>query len=551
MLQKLQIQNYAIIQQISIQFADHLNVITGETGAGKSILTGALGLVLGQRADSAALMDKTTKCIVEAQFLATPSEALKNFFLENDLDLNDEIILRREIAPTGKSRSFINDTPVNLSQLKEISLLLIDLHQQFDNLELTNIHFHRQVIDAMADHAQLLTQLKINYEKYIQLKLTLQKLKEEQALAEKELSYNQFLYDELEKAGLQENELEELDAEIKLLSNAENIKQQLNQISYELKHSELPLANTLKQMQQKLQTLTEYGSTIQHLHDRMNSMVIELLDIADELETANDAIQYDAERIQIVNDRMEQGYKLLKKHNVQNTSALLQIQQELAGKLEALQNINVQTDAMEAELQQQYDDCMAVSKTITKNREAQIKPFVQKVNKLLTQVGMPNAEIKVEIRETALSVHGNSDVIFLFDANKSGRFEPLQKVASGGELSRVMLSIKYLVAKKLQLPTLIFDEIDSGISGEAARQVGIIMKELAAAHQLISITHQPQIAAKANNHYYVFKDIINNKVATSVRLLNNDERITAIAQMLSGEKPTAAALQNAREMVSN
>lgn len=304
-------------------------------------------------------------------------------------------------------------------------------------------------------------------------------------------------------------------------------------------------------MQQKLHSLTEYGAHIQHLHDRMNSMVIELLDIADELENANEAIHYDAERIQIVNDRIEQGYTLLKKHNVQNTAALLQIQEELARKLENLQSMNLQTGAMDIELQKLYDECMALSKIITQNREAQIKPFVQKVNKLLTQVGMPNAAIKAEINEIPLSVQGNSEVIFLFDANKSGRFEPLQKVASGGELSRVMLSIKYLVAKKLQLPTLIFDEIDSGISGEAARQVGIIMKELAIAHQLISITHQPQIAAKANNHYYVFKDIINNKVATSVRLLNQDERITAIAQMLSGEKPTAAALQNAREMVSN
>lgn len=551
MLQKLQIQNYAIIQQISIHFADHLNVITGETGAGKSILTGALGLVLGQRADSSALMDKSSKCIVEAHFISKPSEPLKNFFLANDLDPGDEIILRREIAPTGKSRSFINDTPVNLSQLKEISLLLIDLHQQFDTLELTNTQFHRQVIDAMADHADLLNRLKVTYEKYTQLKLTLQKLKEEQANAEKELSYNQFLYDELEKAAFKDNELEALDAEMKVLSNAENIKQQLNQISFELKHSDLPLAHTLKQMQQKLHSLTEYGAHIQHLHDRMNSMVIELLDIADELENANEAIHYDAERIQIVNDRIEQGYTLLKKHNVQNTAALLQIQEELARKLENLQSMNLQTGAMDIELQKLYDECMALSKIITQNREAQIKPFVQKVNKLLTQVGMPNAAIKAEINEIPLSVQGNSEVIFLFDANKSGRFEPLQKVASGGELSRVMLSIKYLVAKKLQLPTLIFDEIDSGISGEAARQVGIIMKELAIAHQLISITHQPQIAAKANNHYYVFKDIINNKVATSVRLLNQDERITAIAQMLSGEKPTAAALQNAREMVSN
>jgi DNA repair protein RecN (Recombination protein N) len=550
MLQKLHIQNYAIIDDLVIDFSSSLNIITGETGAGKSILMGALNLVLGQRADSSILQQKEKKCVVEGFFLLKDNESVKSFLAQNELDIDDEILLRREISSSGKSRSFINDTPVNLSQLKELAVLLVDLHQQFDTLELSSETFQRDVLDALADNAILLQNLKTSFSAFSNIKRELETLQLQQANADKELDYNKFQFDELEELDLKENELEDLDAELKLLSNAENIKQQLSAIYFELKESDQPIIQQLKALQNKLSPLIQYHPQIEDLQQRMNSAVLELQDVANELEHVDSSIQYDAQRIQIVNDRLSAGYKLLKKHGVNNTAQLLQIKETLQQKLDDVLNISTTIEKLEKQSAKLFDECTVIAKKISANRNAQIKSFTQNVNKLLAQVGMPNAQIKVQILPIALAANGIDDIDFLFDANKSNRFEPLHKVASGGELSRLMLSVKSLVAQKLQLPTLIFDEIDTGISGEAAKQVGIIMKNLSASHQLIAITHQPQIAARATAHYFVYKEIVNDKIVTSIRLLNNDERITAIAKMLSGEKPTAAALENAREMMN-
>ncbi len=551
MLQKLHIQNYAIIEDLEISFSDGLNIITGETGAGKSILMGALNLILGQRADTSVLQQKDKKCIVEGHFSIKKNEAVRSFFEANELDPEEDILLRREIGANGKSRSFINDTPVNLSQLKELAVLLVDLHQQFDTLELGREDFQRQVMDALADNTALLIKLKEKFAAYSVTKKKLEALKDQQATANKELDYNRYLFAELDELGLQENELENLDAELKLLSNAENIKQQLGAVYFELKNSEQPLVQQLKILQQRLSHLQEFHPAINDLQQRFASTVIELQDVGDELERIDDGIHYDAERIQTLNDRIAAGYKLLKKHNVSATAELLRIKEELEVKLDAVLNLEHEITRLQKEADGLLTESTVIAKEISSRRLAELKPFVQKVNKLLAQVGMPNAQLKVDIQPATLNADGADEINFLFDANKSNRFEPLHKVASGGELSRLMLSVKSLVAKKLQLPTLIFDEIDTGISGEAARQVGIIMKELAAAHQLISITHQPQIAAKATAHYFVYKEIVKDKIATSIRRLSNDERITTIAKMLSGEKPTAAALENAREMVGN
>lgn len=550
MLQKLHIQNYAIIEDLHINFSGNLNVITGETGAGKSILMGALNLILGQRADSSVLQQQGKKCIVEGYFLIKNNSSVKSFFEANDLDFEEEILLRREIASGGKSRGFINDTPVNLSQLKELAVLLVDLHQQFDTLELSSENFQREVLDALANNTAPLQQLKINFSQYINAKKELEAMQLQQANANKELDYNKFLFNELQELSLKENELETLDAEIKLLSNAENIKQQISSIYFELKDSEQPIVQQLKVLQNRLNTLKQYHPQIEELHQRINSSVLELQDVAGELEIIDSTINYDAERIQLVNERLSAGYKLLKKHGVNDTEQLLTIQQQLQQKLDAVLNISASIEKLEKQTSKLFAECTVTAKIVSANRAAQIKPFTQNVNKLLAQVGMPNAQIKVQLQAVSLNAYGTDEIDFLFDANKSNRFEPLHKVASGGELSRLMLSVKSLVAQKLQLPTLIFDEIDTGISGEAAKQVGIIMKNLSFAHQLIAITHQPQIAAKASAHYFVYKEIINDKIVTSIRLLNNDERITVIAQMLSGEKPTAAALANAREMMN-
>ena len=551
MLQKLHIQNYAIIDELQVNFSDNLNIITGETGAGKSILMGALNLILGQRADSSVLQQQDKKCVVEGTFVIKQSKQVKDFFAANDLDNETEILIRREIASNGKSRSFINDTPVNLSQLRALSVLLVDLHQQFDTLDLGTENFQRDVLDAFSGNAELLAKLKDKFAEYIKTKKELEALQALQANADKELDYNKFLFEELEELSLKENELENLDAELKLLSNAENVKQQLGSIYFELTDSEQPIVNQLKSLQNKLGSLQQYHPAIESLCERLSGAVIEIKDVAGELEQIDRAVHFDQQRIEIINERLSAGYKLLKKHSVNDTTQLLAIQDQLQQKLDAVLNISASISKLELQVKQLYDECMKISAEISSNRAAQTKTFADKVNKLLVQVGMPNAVMKVALEKSELSVHGIDDIEFLFDANKSKRFEPISKVASGGELSRLMLIIKSLVARKLELPTLIFDEIDTGISGEAARQVGIIMKDLATSHQLISITHQPQIAAKATAHYFVYKEIKGDKIVTSIRLLNGDERITAIAKMLSGEKPTAAALENAREMVGN
>ena len=548
---KLHIQNYAIIDDLVIDFSNNLNIITGETGAGKSILIGALGLILGERADSSVLQQKEKKCVVEGYFNHENKTAVKQFLSSNDLDAEDELVVRREIAANGKSRAFINDTPVNVNQLKTLSSLLVDLHQQFDTLELGDADFQREVLDALAGNGALLQQYFSLFNNYIKRKKELQDLQARQTAANTSYDYNKFLFDELQEASFKENELEELDAELKLLSNAENVKQQLGSIYFELKESEQPIVQQLKSLHNRLHPLQQYHTAIDGLNKRLQSTQIELQDIADELEQINDGVQYSTERIQIVNDKIAVGYKLLKKHSVNSTTELLAIKETLQQKLNDVLNIGEAIKQKENLTNQLLQQCEQLAKTIWTNRNKTIKPFTEKVNALLKQVGMPNAQIKIELNPVQLNQYGSDSIEFLFDANKSNRFEPLRKVASGGELSRLMLCIKSLVAQKLQLPTLIFDEIDTGISGEAAKQVGNIMQELSKGHQLISITHQPQIAAKANAHYFVYKAIKGDKIITSVKLLNNDERITAIAQMLSGEKPTAAALQNAREMVGN
>lgn len=549
MISRLFIQNYAIIDQLDIHFSDHLNIITGETGAGKSILMGALNLILGERADTGVLLHDNKKCVVEGYFTLKGNEQVTEFLKVNDLDNEDEIVLRREISANGKSRSFINDTPANLIQLKQLAGLLVDLHQQFDTLDLSSENFQRTVLDALAANSKLLQTFDKSYSEYMLITRQLQSLQSLQSTANKELDYNKFLFDELEELALKENELEELDTELSVLNNAENIKQQLAAVYFELKESEQPITQQLKLFQQKLSALQQYHPSIEELQARLKSAELELRDVADELEQIDQKTMYDASRIDQITERINVGYKLQKKHGVTSTSELLAIQQQLSDKLLSVTNASAEIEKLQIQSEQLKMAALKTAKSISENRIKAVKPFVEKVNFLLAQVGMPNARIQVKVEPVALTSTGTDSVEFLFDANKSGRFEPIRKVASGGELSRLMLSIKSLVAKKLQLPTLIFDEIDTGISGEAAKQVGIIMKDLSTGHQIISITHQPQIAAKADAHYFVYKSTRNDKIITSIKLLSGDERISTIAQMLSGEKPTAAALANAKEMV--
>lgn len=550
MLQELHIHNYAIIDSIEINFSPHLNIITGETGAGKSILMGALSLILGDRADTSVLMDKEKKCFIEGIFHQN-SPPVKLFLSENELDEGVEILIRREINPRGKSRAFINDSPVTLNQLKQLSSLLVDLHQQFDSLDLNSHDFQREVMDALAENGKLLEEYRLVYKKYKNGLKILEELKEAQLAANKELDYNQFLWDELNDASFVEGEIEKIEAEIKLMSNAENIKSTLTDIYTQLEESEEPVIQKLQSIQVRLHSLENVFPETEELHKRIKSVIIELQDISSEIDICNNKVVYDAEHLEELNSRMALGYNLFKKHNVQTTEQLLEIKESLELELEKVTNLTGEIAEKEKESAHLYKEALRIAKEISQNRQKEILPFEQKVNELLVQVGMVNAQIKVSVtEENELNPFGNNTIEFLFNANKSASFEPIRKVASGGELSRLMLIIKSLVAKKVQLPTLIFDEIDSGISGEAARQVGKIIQKLSKDHQLISITHQPQIAAKAHKHFEVYKDSRNEKVVTLIKTLNEEERVETIATMLSGKKPTPAAFENAREMMN-
>ena len=457
-----------------------------------------------------------------------------------------------EISTNGKSRAFVNDTPVNLEQLRILSSMLVDLHRQFDTLVLGESDFQREVIDALASNAQCLHEYQEIFKQLQHNRIELAALLERKNSSAKEYDFKKFLFDELEEASFRENELEELEAELKLLSNSEGIKATLTKVSFQLNESEEPIVQQLKIIHQQLSTIASFHPDLGDIMNRMQSAQIELQDIADEIERVNDHVSYDPNEIEKLNERISMGYRLLKKHGVKTTNELLAIQHRLDKDLQSVLNIDEEIFTKQNAVDVLLKEAIGKAGILSERRKKQLKPLQEKVNQLLTQVGMPNARIKVEVNPLqALGGFGNDTIDFLFDANKSNRFEQIRKVASGGELSRLMLSIKSLVAQSMDLPTMIFDEIDSGISGEAAKQVGIIMKGLAGKRQVISITHQPQIAGKADAHFFVFKEIRGEAIKTNIRLLSKDERITTIAKMLSGEKPTAAAIENAREMLMN
>jgi DNA repair protein RecN (Recombination protein N) len=548
MLKEISIQNFAIIDELKVAFKPELNIITGETGAGKSILLGALGLVLGERADSSVLLHKEKKCVIEVLFDDT-DDAAKEWLEAEDMDVSEEIVLRREINSNGKSRAFINDTPVNLAQLKQLTSLLVDLHQQFDTLELGEAYFQREVLDAMAGCSKDAAQFHVLYNQYSKQQKELQHLKEQQLSAQKEKDYNLFLLNELEEAAFKENELEQIEQELKLLNNAGAVSSVLNDAVVYLKDGDAPVVQQLKSLLQKLQPYKELNKEFDAVTERLLSTQIELADIAAELDHLQNSISIDEGRMQQINERIETGYKLQKKHGVQTTNELLHIQQQLEEKLQAVLNLEEEITAKEKEVNTLLAALNKKADTLSLQRKKQSAPFAEKINALLVRVGMPNAKLKIEVTDAALNAYGKDEISFLFDANKSNRFEPIQKVASGGELSRLMLCIKSLIAKQMALPTMLFDEIDTGISGEAARQVGILLKELSRQHQVITITHLPQIAAKASSHYYVYKLENQKGISTKIRLLNKEEQIEAIARMLSGEQLTDSSLKTAKELV--
>jgi DNA repair protein RecN (Recombination protein N) len=549
MLSKLEIHNYILIDQLSIDLSNQLSVITGETGAGKSIIMGALGLILGDRADSTVCRDASKKCFIEGTFSLSNKQTYQAFFTEHDLDLTDEVIIRREINAQGKSRAFINDTPINLNELKQLTSQLVDLHQQFDTLTLGDTDFQRTVIDALAGVQKDLAQYQSIFHLWKDHQKQLAELITRRDEFEKTESYKKHLLEELAALQLKENELEHLEQELKFLENAVSIKAQIDQSIQVLESADNPIVQQLKQIANNLDGIVKWQPEFADLLNRLKAAQIELADVANELSNWQDKIDFDDKKMVLIQDRLSEGYSLQKKHKVQSTNELISIQQQLEFDLTAVLSLDEEINQLTKQVKADEKKVVELATSLTQKRNKETAPFTKNVNQLLHQVGMPNAKIKVTIDEVAYNAYGKDKIDFLFDANNTQKFEPIKKVASGGELSRLMLCIKSLVAKSIDLPTMIFDEIDTGISGEPAKQVGLLLQGLGQARQVLCITHQPQIAAKGHAHLFVYKEQKGANTNTFLRALTASERVQHIALMIGGDPPSKSALENAKELL--
>lgn len=550
MLTQLDIQNYILIDALQINLSNQLSVITGETGAGKSIIMGALGLILGDRADSTVCRNPEKKCVIEGVFTLANKQQYAAFFEANDLDLADELIIRREINAQGKSRAFINDTPINLNELRQLTSQLVDLHQQFDTLSLGDMEFQRTVLDALANVHKALEKYQSTFHDWKAATKHLSELIEQKENFDQTVAYKSHLLEELTALGLHENELEQLEIDLKFMENAADIKAQLTQSIYTLDESDQPIIQQIKQIANNLESISKFQNDFDPLLARLKAAQIELADITSELQTWQDKMDFDASKISTMQERLSQGYHLQKKHKVQSTAALLEIQEALSKDLEAVLHIDEAIETYTKKVAAAEKDLTKLAADLSDQRKKQAAPFAKQVNHLLHQVGMPNAQLKVQLDEVPFNQFGIDKIDFLFDANNTQKFEPIKKVASGGELSRLMLCIKSLVGKSIDLPTMIFDEIDSGISGEPAKQVGLLLQELGQARQVLCITHQPQIAAKGQAHLYVYKEQEGKTTHTHVRALAADERVIHIARMIGGDPPSKAALEHANELLA-
>lgn len=550
MLQKLFIKNYAIIEEISISFDQHLNVITGETGAGKSIILGAISLILGERADSTVLINTQEKCIVEAHFDTRDNADFNSLLQAHELDAEHPSIIRREISTSGKSRAFVNDTPVTLSVLNELTACLVDLHRQFDNRALDDSRFMYQSLDAVSGHLPAVKQYQQDFEQYKQLQKSYLSLTAAQQQWQKEADYNQFLFEELETANFQADEIEQLELQLKQLSHTELIQNTLSESNHLLAESEQPIIAEVRKLAQQLQQLESYFPEAAALGQRLNSCYEELKDVAADCERLHGLIDLDPSKLLEMQERYDLGNRLLKKHGLTDTNALRELHSTLALSIAKQQHAGEDLLQLEKDIEKQKASLATQSDKISKVRQDSAVNFAQDINGLLHLVGMPNARFEIELKPAAdFNAFGKDQIQYLLDANKSGKLAPVQKAASGGELSRIMLSIKTLTAKALHMPTLIFDEVDTGISGEAAKQVGVLLRSLGDYHQILCITHQPQVAGKGHRHLYVYKTTEESKVNTQIKTLSTEERIQLIATMIGGASPSSAALDNAKELV--
>jgi len=549
-LKNLSIKNYALIDRLNVSFESGFTCITGETGAGKSILLGGLSLVLGKRADLSTLRDKDQKCIIEAEF-GIKKYHLKSFFKENDLDFEGVTIIRREIHPSGKSRAFINDTPVTLDVLSSLGNRLIDVHSQHQTLQLAANDFQFKMLDALADNKGLLLTYSEELQAYRKISSELIQLVDIQNNANKELDYNSFLLNELESVTLTDGIQEELEGQYEQLNNVEVITEYLSNSHQILNDEQLGILKMLGDLKQFSGKLTDFGKGYTELNERINSIFIEMDDIASELQNLQGNLEANPQLLSEINEKLQRLYDLQKKHGVQEISDLIKIREELEQKVGVTENISEKIAQKEALISEQKRKLEGTSLKLREGRKAIIPHLKKQLEQKLAVLGMPSVSFKIEVNEAQeFKSNGKDDLQFLFSANKGSNFGELKKVASGGELSRIMLTIKSILAKYEQLPTMMFDEIDSGVSGEISNKMGDIMLEMSKTMQVFSITHLPQVASKGHDHFKVFKKEVGNTTITRMRKLSSDERVVELAEMLGGKDLSDSAMAHARQLLN-
>jgi len=550
LLTNLQIKNYALIEAVNLDFKDGFTVITGETGAGKSILLGALGLILGKRADLSSIGNPEEKCVIEATFDVN-AYALKSLFEEEDLDYEAQTIVRREILASGKSRAFVNDTPVTLSQLSALGARLVDIHSQHQTLEVTDVDFQFQVLDAFADNQSLLSDYKGIYTDFRKKEAQLKKLQKQKEEAQKEEEYKSFLLEELLAANLKAGEQEHLEKAHDALNNVEQITEGLAEAYQVLGREEVGVNEMLLTAKLRLSKLSGFSPQLKELSDRLEAVSIELDDVAEAINDLASETEGDPEELTRLEQRLKLLFDLQKKHNVDSVEALIEIRDSLDDEVQSLNNLDASIHNLEREIAEAKLDLEERAKVLTQNRTKAITPLTKKLEEILTDLGIPNARFEVSLTDsTSFLENGKDQLLFLFTANKGMRAQELKKAASGGELSRIMLAIKAVLSAYAQLPTLIFDEIDTGVSGEIALKMGNIMKAMGTRMQLISITHLPQIAGKGAQHFKVYKEDIAQKTTTGIRVLTKEERIAELAEMLGGKASSEAAFDHARQLLN-
>jgi len=550
MIKSLSIRNYALIEKLDIDLFKGLNIITGETGAGKSILLGSLELAMGKRADYSVLYNKEEKCVVEVIYDISQYN-LKGFFEENDMEYDEEMIVRRVISPSGKSRAFINDEPVNLSTLKSISSSLIQMHRQFDNLELNSPSYQLKLIDVFGDNTGLLEKYSTLFKMYQTDKKRLNQLQEENDTFKKEMQFLEYQYNELDEADISAGEFRELENSYNNLNNAESIKANLLNAYNELVEGEFSIINRLDPILSDINNVELRNDRFDKIKENFYDAIENLREVANEFFDISENTEYDEQKIAETKTRLDAIYNLMNKHKVDTIEQLIQIKEDISEKLQKHFDVDAEINSLLQKIEKTQNKLNDYADRLSLKRQKTGKLFVKQVVSVLKDLALPHSQLKVDIKKSdTLNETGKDKITFLFTANKGGEFKTIKEAASGGELSRLALSIESVIADKMALPTMIFDEIEAGISGEVARKMGEILKGMSSKHQLINITHSPQIAAKADYHYFVYKEIVNDNTKTNIRVLDKKERVVEIAKILSGDPPTEGALKNAKELIN-